>query len=129
MSDCTDSFTHVSDFRVLISANVLSSLYISSLYITKTIVDKGVILNTTTVYLKHERVRGMHKNGGVVLGRGLKAELGIGGAGVVRKSNCGGQLAIVQQHLVVLGKQQVAFGLVLERPLRSNEERQDEEEI
>lgn len=47
-------------------------------------------------YLQHERVRRMDKNGGVVLGGGLQAELGVGGAGVVREGDAGGQFAVVQ---------------------------------
>lgn len=38
----------------------------------------------------------MDKNGGVVLGGGLKAELGICGARVISKGNTRGQLAIIQ---------------------------------
>lgn len=38
----------------------------------------------------------MDKNGGVVLGGGLEAELGICGAGVVSEGDTRGQFAIVQ---------------------------------
>lgn len=38
----------------------------------------------------------MDENGGVVLGGGLEAELGICGAGIVGEGDAGGQLAVVQ---------------------------------
>lgn len=56
----------------------------------------------------------MDKNGGVVLGGGLEAELRICGARVVAEGNARGQLAVIKQGLMVLGKQQVTLSLVLE---------------
>lgn len=61
---------------------------------------------------------GVDENGGVVLGGGFQAELGICGAGVISEGNTGGQLAIIQQGLMMLCKQQVALSLVLECALR-----------
>ena len=54
----------------------------------------------------------MHEDGGVVLGGGLQAELGVGSAGVIGEGDAARQLAVVQQRFVVLGEQQVALRLV-----------------
>lgn len=47
-------------------------------------------------YLEHECMWGVNKDGGIVLWRGLKAQLGICGSCVVREGNGTGELAIVQ---------------------------------
>lgn len=52
--------------------------------------------------LEHEGVWRVHKDGGVFLGRGLQAELRVGGFGVVREGDGVGQLAVVQHLLVML---------------------------
>lgn len=51
----------------------------------------------------------MHEDGGVLLGRGLQAELRVGGFGVVREGDGVGQLAVVQHLLVMLGQVDVAL--------------------
>lgn len=65
----------------------------------------------------------MDEDGGVVLWGGLEAELGICGARVVSEGNTRGQLAIIQQGLVMICKQQVTLGLVLEHALRRRQRR------
>lgn len=64
----------------------------------------------------------MHEDGGVLLGRGLQAELRVGGFGVVREGDGVGQLAIVQHLLVMLGQVDVALRLELEGALQKEEE-------
>lgn len=60
----------------------------------------------------------VHEDGGVVLGGGLKAQLAVGGTRVVGEGDAAGQLAIVQDHFVVLGEEEVALCLVFEGALQ-----------
>lgn len=71
-------------------------------------------------YLQHESVWRVDKDGGVVLRGGLQAELGVCGAGVVGEGDAGGQLAVVQQRLMMLLKEKVALCPVLERSLHDS---------
>lgn len=55
----------------------------------------GCLSRVVRHYLQHQCMGRMHKNGGVVLGGGLEAELGICGARVVGEGDAGGQFAVV----------------------------------
>lgn len=55
-----------------------------------------LISKPRVLYLQHESVRRVDEYGGVVLGGGLQAELGVCGSRVVREGDAGGQLAVVQ---------------------------------
>lgn len=68
----------------------------------------------------------MDKNGAIVFGGGLEAELGVCSTGVVGEGDAGRQLAIIQQGLMMLCKQQVALCLVLECALCDRENMFDE---
>ena len=64
----------------------------------------------------------MHKYGGIFSRRGLEAELGVRGLGVVGEGDGVGQFAVVQHLLVVLGQVDVTLRLELEGALKRQKE-------
>lgn len=68
--------------------------------------------------LQHESMWRVDKDGRVLPGRRLQAELSIRRLGVVGEGNGAGQLAVVQHLLVVLSQVDVALRLKLESALQ-----------
>lgn len=67
--------------------------------------------------LQHQGMWRVHKYGGVFPGRGLQAQLCVGGFSVVGEGYAAGQLPIIQNLLMVLRQVDVAFRLELKRAL------------
>lgn len=77
--------------------------------------------NPRQTHLQHERMWRVDKDGGILPGGGLQAQLGVRGLGVVGEGDGTGQLAVVQHLLVVLRQVDVALRLELESALVEKE--------
>ena len=75
-------------------------------------------------YLQHEGMRRVHEYGGVLPGRGLQAQLGVCGLGVVGEGDAAGQLPVVQHLLMVLRQVDVTLRFKLECALCAGQQTQ-----